>query len=63
MTRLKGTNTMSEQMIKERFDEDLTMAESSWDMECQTHVDRVMSEIEELIEQFYIEFGIEVEIC
>ena len=54
---------MSEQMIKERFDEDLTMAENSWDMECQTHVDRVMSEIEELIEQFYIEFGIEVEIC
>ena len=54
---------MTEQMIKERLDEDLTMVESSWDMENQIHVDRVMSEIEELIEQFYIEFGIEVEIC
>ena len=54
---------MTEHMIKERFDEDLTMAESSWDMESQIHIDRVMSEIEELIEQFYIEFGIEVEIC
>ena len=62
MARLKGTNHMTEQMIKERLDEDLTMAESSWDMENEIHVDRVMSEIEELIEQFYIEFGIEVEI-
>jgi len=63
MARLKGTNNMTEQMIKERLDEDLTMVESSWDMENQIHVDRVMSEIEELIERFYIEFGIEVEIC
>ena len=54
---------MTEQMIKERLDEDLTMVESSWDMENQIHVDRVMSEIEELIERLYIEFGIEVEIC
>jgi DNA primase large subunit len=63
MARLKGTNNMTEQMIKERLDEDLTMVENSWDMENQIHVDRVMSEIEELIERFYIEFGIEVEIC
>ncbi len=54
---------MSEQMIKERLDEDLTMAESSWNMESEVHVDRIVSEIEEMIEQFYIEFGIEIEIC
>mgnify|MGYP003662663397 CR=1 FL=1 len=54
---------MSEQMIKERLDEDFTMAESSWSMESEVHIDRIVSEIEEMIEQFYIEFGIEIEIC